>query len=101
MGKAADALEGFDDLLLLCLALVGVGDVLPLAAATFIGDDTAGADAVGRGLQQFLQFAAGVLALAADDAGEDAIAWYSIGDEYSQPLAMSNAIPAAAEIGNF
>ena len=78
---AAEALEGFRDLLLLPFELLRVGEVLVLAAAAFAEEVAAGLDAMRRRHDDADEVGAGEVGGVMPDAGHDLLAREGAGDE--------------------
>jgi hypothetical protein len=63
MGKSTNSLQGLNHNVLLGYKLMGIVHMLPLTATTLICHNATGPNAMGRGFQQFLEFAIGILGL--------------------------------------
>jgi hypothetical protein len=74
--------------------------MLPLTTTTFISHDAAWWDTVGRGLQQFFEFAVGVVRFDVYQTDNSAIAWYSIAYKYHPLLPTPYTITRIVQIRN-
>ena len=93
----ADVLERLDDLRLLELALGGVVQRLPLAAAAVAHVPADFRTAQGRGLEYLVETRLGVARLAAHDGGAYAIAGHRAAHEDDEAFVARHALAAIGE----